>query len=29
MIEDIHSAADMDRLDAEGEGYVLLWPWAD
>ena len=28
MIEDIHSAADMDRLVAEGEGYVLLWLWA-
>lgn len=28
MIEDIHSAQDMDRLVAEGEGYVLLWLWA-
>lgn len=28
MIEDIRSAADMDRLVAEGEGYVLLWLWA-
>lgn len=28
MIEDIHSAAEMDRLVAEGEGYVLLWLWA-
>lgn len=28
MIEDIRSAADMDRLVAAGEGYVLLWLWA-
>lgn len=28
MIEDIHSAADMDRLVAEEKGYVLLWLWA-
>lgn len=28
MIEDIRSAADMDRLVAEREGYVLLWLWA-
>lgn len=28
MIEDIHSDQDMDRLVAEGEGYVLLWLWA-
>ena len=28
MIEDIHSAADMDRLVTEEKGYVLLWLWA-
>lgn len=28
MIEDIHSAADMDHLVAEKKGYVLLWLWA-